>query len=137
MAVLLLIWRRKIQYDIGTMYDIKEVHVSRYLHDKLCTIRNRCAISSESEPSILIAHAKQSLSCKIRLSCKYTLHILYRYVQCTANLYLYMVRYLHDREIYVLRVKGERALVLKAVPPRARRARSSRNYAYLGTAVPE
>ena len=32
----------KIQYDIGTMYNIQEV--SRYLHDKLCTIRNRCAI---------------------------------------------------------------------------------------------
>ena len=82
------------------------------MHDKLCTIRNRCAISFESEPSILIAHAKQSLSCKIRLSCKYTLHILYRYVQCTENLYLYMVRYLHDKEIYVLdlRVKRERAL---------------------------
>ena len=103
----LLLWCRKIQYDIGTMYNIQEV--SRYLHDKLCTIRNRCAISFESEPSILIAHAKQSLSCKICLSCKYTLHILYRYVQCTANLYLYMVRYLHDKEIYVLRVKGERA----------------------------
>ena len=84
------------------------------MHDKLYryTIRNRCAISFESAPSILIAHAKQSLSCKIRLSCKYTLHILYRYVQCTENLYLYMVRYLHDKEIYVLRpvrVKGERA----------------------------
>ena len=78
------------------------------MHDKLCTIRNRCAISSESEPSILIAHAKQSLSfesCKICLSCKYTLHILYRYVQCTENLYLYTVRYLHDKEFYVLRVK--------------------------------